>query len=313
MPYDFPGCYPCPFCESLAGRLSHVPLMDNDYAVAEISDCERTVAGGAVLVWPKQHLERIAQLSDRQVRDIIELVYRTASAVLQALQPQGFHIFCSAGRLVGQSEAHMHFQIQPRYLNRPYSFAAAQDLPSIPLAHRAQLAAQVLPYLKIDTTEQVVYHSLGLSTNKPSSALQLVSQHPDLTVHETAHFTALCHPQNRGYGSLVVLSKSQAACFLLLPAQQRTELAVLIRDLAQLVETTLNPDGLSIWWDTGAAANQPGSEFIAEIVPRFKAIPYQHQHRTSISFGYGKELSDMAEVYRNNMTCPEQRVDIFAP
>ncbi|KLD77627.1 hypothetical protein Y886_14620 [Xanthomonas hyacinthi DSM 19077] len=260
-------------------RLTHVRLFENTQAIAEISDCERTKDGGAILVWPRQHTERVSQLTDAQVTGLAEMIFWASSSLLRAYGPVAFHTFCSAGAMVGQSEAHAHFQIQPRYDGREYSFAGAADLPIIPLAEREAMALRLRkrrakPALASAELSGIRFRAASLPEPSPQSGID-----PRLVVDETEGFIAYCHPQSRGPGAVVIVAKRAVSCFLEFDKNERAEFLKVIRNVAVLVEEVCDPDGLSIWWDTGEAANHAFDEFIAEVVPRFQAVPYVPEYR----------------------------------
>lgn len=299
MPYNTPNRFPCPFCESAADRLRHVRLTESAHGIAEMSDCERTPGSGAILIWPKEHVEQISQLSTRQAVDIVHLIFRASASVLNALKPNGFHTFCSAGTLVGQSEAHMHFQVQPRYSNKPYSFAPARELPIVRLADRDAMSRRLSAHLSDHPQDLIVRRHVGFGTEQMLDSHDERALYPDTVVSETNHFVAMCHPRSRTRGSLIILSKRRAQCFLVLTREEREELMLLIRDLSRIVERALRPDGLSVWWDTGADANQAGPDFVAEIVPRFEQVPYTHLHRRDLPIRLDHEFVGQAALYRS--------------
>lgn len=299
MPYNTPNRFPCPFCESAADRLRHVRLAESAHAIAEMSDCERSPGSGAILIWPKEHVEQISQLSARQAVDIGHLIFRASAAVLNALGANGFHTFCSAGTLVGQSEAHMHFQVQPRYSNRPYSFAPARELPIVRLADRHAMSRRLSAHLSDLPQDLTVHRHVAFGSERMFDCHEESARYPDTLVSETSHFTVMCHPRSRTRGALIVLSKRRAQCFLVLTREEREELMLIIRDLSRTVERALRPDGLSVWWDSGADANQAGADFVAEIVPRFEHISYTHQHRRDLPIRLDHELVDHASLYRS--------------
>ena len=301
MPYTTPDRYPCPFCESVSHRLEHVRLFESRHAIAEVSDCERTWQGGSILVWPKQHVERISLLSTQQAMDLVQMIFQASASVFNAFGPSGMHTFCSAGTLVGQSEAHMHFQIQPRYRDRAYSFAPAKDLPTIRLSVREAMAAELRAHgdgqpREEDVRRCIDFHEARMPGPGPRAAID-----PDLVLEETTHFVAMCHPQSRGVGSVVVMAKRDVGCFLLLDACERAELMILVRDISGAIERAVSPDGLSVWWDTGAEANQAGMDFLAEIVPRFENIPYTHQHRREMLLGNREDHVEAVTTYRQHL------------
>ena len=301
MPYNTPDRYPCPFCESVAHRLTHVRLFENDHAIAEISDCERTQDGGAILVWPKQHTERISQLTDRQLGDLGQMIFRASASLLGAYRPVGMHTFCSAGVMVGQSEAHAHFQIQPRYTDRPYSFAPAGELPIIKTSDRANVAERLRPYGRELPQGRGALSSIRFRNRTLPRPSPRKGMDPELVVDETEHFLALCHPQSRGVGAVLLVAKRDVTCFLELRPAERTDLLILVRNVARAAETIYAPDGLSIWWDTGEEANHSYNDFVAEVVPRFAGVTYvpeYRQDRDCIEAASHDSLVEAASAYR---------------
>jgi diadenosine tetraphosphate (Ap4A) HIT family hydrolase len=302
MPYKIPNHYPCPFCESAAYRLEHVRLLENKFAIAEISDCERSSNSGAMLIWPKAHVEHISQLSIEQAHDLVQLIFQASAGILVGVRPQGLHTFCSAGTLVGQSEAHMHFQIQPRYHDRPYSFAAAKDLPTIRISTRKLIASDIESNTNCQPKDLSVCEFMRFRDMQMLDRDGFADFYRDLVVTETENFIALCHPQSRGRGAVVVVSRRRALCFLVLSRHEREDLIILVRKIASAIENTLAPDGLSIWWDTGLEANQPGRDFVAEIVPRFETTPYTYIHREDMPFCDNEGLAETSHMYREYLS-----------
>lgn len=310
MPYNTPDRYPCPFCESVVHRLTHVRLFENDHAIAEISDCERTRDGGAILVWPKQHTERVSQLTDEQLADIAQMIFRASTSLLRAYRPIAMHTFCSAGIMVGQSEAHAHFQIQPRYADRPYSFAPAGELPIIKMSDRSVMADRLRPHGSDEpqtssALSSIRFRNQALSGSKPDSGMD-----PELIIDETKYFVALCHPQSRGVGAVVIVAKRDVSCFLGLNPDERLDLLVLIRNIARAVELIYAPDGLSIWWDTGEEANHAYNEFVAEVTPRFHGlayIPEYRQDRQNIEMASHEVLRGIVASYRKQLSAARHR------
>ncbi|MDG2539211.1 hypothetical protein P5Y53_16160 [Dyella jiangningensis] len=315
MPYTTPDRYPCPFCESVAQRLTHVRLFENDHAIAEISDCERTHDGGAILVWPKQHTERVSQLTDRQLSDLAQMIFRASVSLLGAYRPVGMHTFCSAGIMVGQSEAHAHFQIQPRYDDKPYSFAPAGDLPIIKISDRVTMAEKLQRHgseapQSRDALSCIRFRDLAVRWPSPRKGID-----PGLVVEETKYFVALCHPQSRGPGAVMIMAKRDVRCFLELNSPERTDLLILVRNVARAAESIYAPDGLSIWWDTGEEANHSYSEFVAEVVPRFAGVSYVPEYRQSrehIEAVTCDELAEVVSSYRAKMAVEELYARMFA-
>jgi len=314
MSYDIPDRFPCPFCESRLGRLEYVSCGQSISAVAEISDCERSPGGGAILVWPKRHVELLSQLTDLEARDIANLLHQTSSAITRALEPQAFHTFCSAGSLVGQSEAHMHFQIQPRYCGRHYSFESARDLPTVKMADRKVIAAKVSEHLRLAHSD-VDLESLAFGDSYELLGGISATELERLIVTDASRFLALCHPNSRGAESILVVSKSDVPTFLGLERDEREQLILLVRDLARAVEETFDPDGLSVWWETGHDAGQLGRQLAVEIVPRFHKSKYVYQNRIDLAPVNVDNLARVAAKYRKIFNLGQKsvaNVDVLA-
>jgi diadenosine tetraphosphate (Ap4A) HIT family hydrolase len=232
------------------------------------------------------------------------MIFRASVSLLGAYRPVGMHTFCSAGIMVGQSEAHAHFQIQPRYDDRPYSFAPAGDLPIIKMSDRVAMAERLQPHGSEapqgrDALSSIRFRDLAVPGPSPRAGMD-----PNLVVDETRYFVALCHPQSRGPGAVMIMAKREVSCFLELNAPERTDLLILVRNIARAAETIYAPDGLSIWWDTGEEANHSYSEFVAEVVPRFAGLSYvpeYRQDREHIEAGAYDELVEAVSSYRTKM------------
>jgi|GEM_PF-240416 len=300
MPYTMPDRYPCCFCECFASRLEFVPLLESGSAIAEVSDCERTPGAGAMLVSPRAHVETVSRLSEAQAVDLVHLVFRSMNAVYRAMRPNGFHTFCSAGVLVGQSQAHLHVQVQPRYDGRPYLFAPAEALPTIPLDERRAMARRIGRCLESDRTGSPSLRTIDVPPERlPAAEFGAV-------LEETPRFSALVHPQSRGFGAMIIVPRRPVSTFLLLSEAEREDLILLIVRLCRRIESVLEPDGLSVWWDTGRAANQAYADFIVELVPRFAATPYRHLHRGSLPVRTDDEHLRAASLYRGGILEPVQ-------
>lgn len=252
------------------------------------------------MVWPKRHVEQISQLTDFEARDIANLLHQATAAVIGALEPQAFHTFCSAGLLVGQSEAHMHFQIQPRYLGRDYSFKSARDLPTVKLSDRRLVAAKLMKYTSgpgqgIGSGSLVFGDSKDLLEAIPPSELNR------LVITDDSRFLSICHPDSRGAESILIVSKSQARTFVELDGSDRERLLILIRDLARAAEELFDLDGLSVWWESGFDAGQCGEQLAVEIVPRFHEVKYVYRNRADLLRADIDKLARVAEKYRGKV------------
>jgi diadenosine tetraphosphate (Ap4A) HIT family hydrolase len=103
---------------------------------------------GAVLVAPRRHACRLADLEATEVQKIGDLIRRVAAAVTTAFDPDGMHVWCGGGILAGQSEPHVHFQVVPRYAGIDYSFATSHALSRTAREERREVARQIREALR---------------------------------------------------------------------------------------------------------------------------------------------------------------------
>lgn len=289
MPYDHPSRFPCPFCESLHERIPWVPVLSSNHSQCEVSDCERTPGGGALLVWPKRHVEKLSDLEEHEIVDLGDLINASAQALLHATRADGLHTFCSTGTLAGQSEAHIHFQLQPRYHDTDYSFASARDLPVIRIEHRKRFKERLL--------------GMGMGVTQPPR----LEVNKDLSFSSVTRkclavtsFTEVSVPYKRRSQEAIVLSPRRpvSSIYDLVP-EERADLMWLLREFVRMIERKFDPDGLNVWWDSGIAAGQTYREAIVEVVPRFKERCYRYIDREQLEEATEDEVDDCIRKYQD--------------
>jgi histidine triad (HIT) family protein len=102
-----------PFAKILRGELPCVKIAEDD-ATCAIMDL-MPQADGHVLVLPKEAAAEIYDLSAESAAACIRMTQRVAIAVRDALQPDGLFIGQFNGRAAGQTVAHVHFHVIPRW------------------------------------------------------------------------------------------------------------------------------------------------------------------------------------------------------
>lgn len=71
---------------------------------------------GHLMVAPFRHLASLDDLTDKELFEHFDLVRRSAGAIREAYQPQGFNIGMNLGRVAGAGvEGHVHTHIVPRW------------------------------------------------------------------------------------------------------------------------------------------------------------------------------------------------------
>ncbi len=98
----------CPFC-AIADRL----ISQNDLAAA-VRDREPASKGHTLIV-PKRHCESFFELTPAEVQACHALLQAEREKLLLELHPDGFNVGVNDGTAAGQSIAHTHLHLIPRY------------------------------------------------------------------------------------------------------------------------------------------------------------------------------------------------------
>lgn len=109
MPYDDTN----PFARILRGEFPSIQLAEDDTALAIMDIMPQ--ADGHLLVIPKAPCEQIFDLPDDALVGAIRMTRRMAVAVRKALQPDGVFVGQFNGAAAGQTVAHVHFHVIPRW------------------------------------------------------------------------------------------------------------------------------------------------------------------------------------------------------
>lgn len=101
----------CPFCSK---------NLDTKYLILEtkksfIQTNKYPYAAGHLLVVPKRHINQIIDLTSIERKELFNLIDLSVFVLDNYMQPEGYNIGCSIGRIAGESIQHLHFHILPRY------------------------------------------------------------------------------------------------------------------------------------------------------------------------------------------------------
>jgi histidine triad (HIT) family protein len=102
----------CVFCEICAGERA-ASLVYEDERVLAFMDL-RPASRGHVLVVPRRHRARIADLADGEAEAMFELGVRLAEAVRRVTGAPGVHLLLNDGRAANQTIDHAHLHVVPR-------------------------------------------------------------------------------------------------------------------------------------------------------------------------------------------------------
>jgi histidine triad (HIT) family protein len=102
----------CLFCKLAAGEIPSEKVMENDgaFAFLDIKPLRR----GHILVVPKRHAERFADMRLEDARSVMDLAQRIAARQRERLDAEGVTIAVNDGRAAGQEVMHVHVHLVPR-------------------------------------------------------------------------------------------------------------------------------------------------------------------------------------------------------
>ena len=111
--FEIPKHAGCPFCEYIAGVRPCAFVSRND-RVSSFMNRTQYERGG-LLVVPNAHRQTILELEVELLGSIYAEAQRLASAMARGLGALGVNVFHNSGVRAGQSIAHFHVHVVPRY------------------------------------------------------------------------------------------------------------------------------------------------------------------------------------------------------
>jgi histidine triad (HIT) family protein len=101
-----------------------------------------------LLVIPKRHAPTILDLQADEAAAVIRHVHRLAQALIGAFDPSGLNIFQNNGISAGQTVAHYHVHVVPRYPGDPGDKVFhADEVEPTPIEERLAIAQRIIPHL----------------------------------------------------------------------------------------------------------------------------------------------------------------------
>ena len=98
------------------------PVFENDSAIAVRSNNlkSKTLVGSYVII-PKSQVKTPFELSDKEWLDTKHLLNQVKDYVDATYHPDGYNVGWNVGEVGGQSVAHAHLHILPRYADEPFA------------------------------------------------------------------------------------------------------------------------------------------------------------------------------------------------
>lgn len=102
----------CLFCRIAAGEIPSEKVLEDDRAFAFLDI--RPLTRGHVLVIPKRHAERLADMAPEDAAAVMRLAQRLTRRQAEALGAEGVTVAVNDGRAAGQEVMHVHVHLVPR-------------------------------------------------------------------------------------------------------------------------------------------------------------------------------------------------------
>lgn len=103
---------------------------------------------GATLVIPKRHAPTVLDLEVSEAAAVMRHVHRLAQALTKAFDPSGLNIFQNNGISAGQTVAHYHVHVVPRYAgDLGDKVFHADEVEPTPYEERLLIAQRIIPHL----------------------------------------------------------------------------------------------------------------------------------------------------------------------
>ncbi|HRP29500.1 MAG TPA: HIT family protein [Burkholderiaceae bacterium] len=99
----------CPFCALPAARIVHAN------ALAVVVRDAFPVSPGHTLVLPRRHVQSFFDLEPAEHRALFDLLGLARRTLEQDVQPAGYNIGINDGTAAGQTVAHLHVHLIPRF------------------------------------------------------------------------------------------------------------------------------------------------------------------------------------------------------
>ncbi len=105
----------CIFCKIAIGSVPSYKIWETDSVLGVLDILP--ASKGHVIIFPKEHLEKIESISDNILKEIVIAIKALCSAIYRAFNPKGIHIVVNEGEIAGQTVKHFSVNIIPRYGN----------------------------------------------------------------------------------------------------------------------------------------------------------------------------------------------------
>ena len=106
----------CIFCEIVQGKKDGHFIYEDENYVAFLD--KYPIDTGHSLVMPREHFEKITDMTAEKVGELFSKIPKIANAVIEATKADAFSVAQNNGRAAKQIVPHVHIHIIPRYESR---------------------------------------------------------------------------------------------------------------------------------------------------------------------------------------------------
>ncbi len=106
----------CIFCDIIQGKRQGFVIYEDDTHIAFLD--KYPIDYGHSLVLPKEHFEKVTDMSADKVGDLFSNIPKIAKAVIKTTKADAFSLTQNNGRAAKQIVPHVHVHIIPRFNNK---------------------------------------------------------------------------------------------------------------------------------------------------------------------------------------------------
>ena len=104
-------------------KIDDDPIFENDTMMGVRADgLKPNILVGSYVIIPKTQVETPFELSEKEWLDTHQMLNEIKTYLDEKYQPDGYNLGWNIGEVGGQSVAHSHFHILPRYKDEPYAY-----------------------------------------------------------------------------------------------------------------------------------------------------------------------------------------------
>lgn len=104
----------CIFCKIAKHEIEVAVVFENKYVFAFLDNNPAGTLIGHTLVIPKKHFEKIEDVEDKYLKEIVLAIKKLVPAIKNVSGAEGINVVQNNGKAAGQAVMHAHFHLIPR-------------------------------------------------------------------------------------------------------------------------------------------------------------------------------------------------------